>query len=214
MKSDVRIPALILCLMGIGAGSCAHKIVQPGVPGRPTRAIAAGSAVDLSSVQFTAADVKFMQDMIHHHAQALDMTTLVASRTSVERMKLLSRRIEISQSDEILMMRRWLEIRGQQAPGEHAHHAPGAPLMPGMLTAEEMSRLSAATGAEFDRLWLEGMIKHHDGALIMVDDLFSTPGAAQESEIFAFASDVVADQKAEMDRMAAMLEELRNEIRP
>ena len=106
---------------------------------------------------------------------------------------------------------RWLEARGQEVPDIHDHHMPGATLMPGMLTPEEMDRLAAAKGADFDRLWLQSMIKHHDGALIMVDDLFSTPGAGQESEIFSFASDVLADQKAEMDRMAAMLEELQNE---
>ena len=193
--------------------ACAHRIVQPGSPGTPSRPITRRDAVNLSRVQFTAVDVKFMQGMIHHHAQALDMTALIASRTSIAGMKLLGQRIEISQSDEIKMMQRWLEVRGQPAPDIHEHHVPGATLMPGMLTAEEMDRLAAAHGAEFDRLWLEGMIRHHDGALTMVDELFSAPGAGQESEIFAFASDVVADQKAEIDRMSAMLEELQNEIR-
>jgi uncharacterized protein (DUF305 family) len=154
-----------------------------------------------------------MQGMIHHHAQALDMTALIASRTAHEDMKLLGRRIEISQSDEIKMMQRWLEVRGQGAPGIHDHHLPGATLMPGMLTDDEMDRLATAKGAEFDRLWLEGMIQHHEGALVMVDELFATPGAGQESEIFAFASDVVADQKAEIDRMGAMLQEFQNETR-
>jgi len=105
------------------------------------------------------------------------------------------------------MMQRWLEVRGQEVTSEHAHHLPGAPMMPGMLTPEEMDRLAAAKGAEFDRLFLEGMIKHHGGALVMVDELFSTRGAGQESEIFTFASDVVTDQKIEMDRMGAMLME-------
>ncbi len=203
-------PAL---LVFFAAASCAHRLVQPGIPGAATRTIARREAIDLSKVQFTAPDVKFMQGMIHHHAQALDMTALIASRTSIERMKLLGQRIEISQSDEINMMQRWLDARGQEVPGVHDHHMPGATLMPGMLTSEEMDRLAAAEGVEFDRLWLEDMIKHHDGALTMVDELFSTPGAGQESEIFAFASDVVADQKAEIDRMGAMLEELQNEIR-
>jgi len=195
------------------ATSCAHRLVQPGSPGAPTRSIAAREAVDLSKVQFTLADVKFMQDMIHHHAQALDMTALIESRTSLDRMKLLGQRLEISQSDEIRMMQRWLGQRAQQAPDIHAHHMPGAALMPGMLTPEEMDRLAAAHGAEFDRLWLQGMIRHHDGALTMVDALFATPGTGQESEVFAFASDVVADQKAEIDRMEVMLEELQSETR-
>ena len=206
-----RIRAALLIVLG--ATACAHRIVQPGEPGTLSRTITPSEAVDLSKVHFTAADVKFMQDMIHHHAQALDMTALIASRTDLDKMKLLGQRIEISQSDEIKMMQRWLEVRGQQAPGMHDHHMAGATLMPGMLTPEEMDQLAAAKGAEFDRLWLQGMIKHHDGALLMVDQLFSTAGAGQESEVFAFASDVIADQKAEIDRMAAMLEELQNEIR-
>jgi len=202
---------ILVVLFFAALGACSPRIVQPGAPGTASRTIARKEAVNLSRVQFTPADVKFIQGMIHHHAQALDMTALIPSRTSLARMRVLGQRIEISQSDEINMMRRWLEARGQEVPDIHEHHMPGAQLMPGMLTPEEMDRLAAAKGAEFDRLWLQSMIKHHDGALIMVDDLFSVPGAGQESEIFAFASDVVADQKAEMDRMAAMLEELQNE---
>jgi uncharacterized protein (DUF305 family) len=183
-------------------------IIQPGAPGQPSQVISADKASDLSKVRFTAADVKFMQGMIHHHAQALDMTVLVPSRTRSENMRKLALRIQVSQADEIKMMQRWLEARGQEVPGEHAHHVPGAPLMPGMLTAEEMARLAAANGAEFDRLFLEGMIKHHGGALTMVQELFSAPGAGQESEVFAFASDVDADQRMEIDRMGTMLKEL------
>jgi uncharacterized protein (DUF305 family) len=148
-----------------------------------------------------------MQGMIGHHAQAVEMTALLASRTTSDAMRNLARRIEVSQADEITMMQRWLEARGQEIPGPHAHHMAGATLMPGMLTQPEMDRLAAATGAEFDRLFLEGMIKHHEGALVMVKELFATPGAGQESEIFAFASDVDADQRMEIDRMRGMLKE-------
>jgi uncharacterized protein (DUF305 family) len=185
------------------------QIVQPGAPGEPSRVIAADKAVDLSKVQFTTADVKFMQGMIGHHAQAIEMTDLLASRTANADMRKLAQRIELSQADEIKMMQRWLEVRGQDVPGPHALHMHGATLMPGMLTPDEMERLAAAKGAEFDRLFLEGMIKHHGGALIMVDELFSNPGAGQESEMFAFASDVDADQRMEIDRMGAMLKELQ-----
>ena len=118
-------------------------------------------------------------------------------------MRLLAKRIEVSQADEIKMMQEWLKDRGQEVPDAHAHHAPGAVLMPGMLTPEEMSRLAAANGQEFDRLFLEFMIKHHDGALTMVKELFSQAGAGQESEVFAFASDVDADQRMEIVRMGA-----------
>jgi uncharacterized protein (DUF305 family) len=187
-----------------GSGS-APTIVQPGAPGQSSRVITAEKAVDLSRVQHTAADVEFMQGMIGHHAQALEMTTLLASRTQSEDMRKLAHRIEVSQSDEIKMMREWLKNRRQTVPDEHAHHAHGAKLMPGMLTPAEMDRLAQAKGPEFDRLFLEYMIKHHEGALTMVNDLFTKPGAGQESEIFAFASDVDADQRMEIDRMGAML---------
>jgi uncharacterized protein (DUF305 family) len=184
-------------------------IVQPGAPGQATRVITTSQAVDLSRISFTPADVKFMQGMIGHHAQAVEMTTLLSTRTASDGMRMLAQRIEVSQADEIKMMQEWLKDRGQEVPSEHAHHAHGATLMPGMLTPEEMARLAAAKGPEFDRLFLEFMIKHHQGALVMVQELFSTRGAGQESEIFAFASDVDADQRMEIDRMGAMLKELQ-----
>jgi uncharacterized protein (DUF305 family) len=187
--------------------SAGLPIVQPGAPGTSSKVISPNKAVDLSNVQATKADIEFMQGMIHHHLQAIDMTNLLEQNTQSEDMRKLGLRMSLSQSDEIKMMRHWLEIRGQEAPGDHAHHMPGAPMMPGMLSEQEMARLAAAKGLEFDKLFLEGMIKHHTGALIMVDQLFKTPGAAQQSEIFAFATDVEADQRAEIDRMTAMLKE-------
>jgi uncharacterized protein (DUF305 family) len=209
-----RVAAIVLTVTALAACHSGHveanpPLIQPGAPGVPSHVITTSQAVDLSNVQYSAADVRFMQGMIHHHAQALDMTALIGTRTASEDMRKLALRIELSQADEIKMMQRWLEVRGQEAPSEHAHHAPGAPLMPGMLTPEEMDLLASASGVHFDRLFLEFMIKHHAGALIMVDELFSTAGAGQESEIFAFASDVVADQKAEIERMGAMLQELQ-----
>ena len=206
----MRVLALVLIVAAAascrtGGAASAPAIIQPGAPGQESKEVGAEQARDLSKVQFTPADVKFMQGMIHHHAQAVDMTQLLATRTSSEDMKRLALRIELSQLDEIKMMRRWLEVRGQEVPGEHAHHMPGAPLMPGMLSAEEMARLAAAKGPEFDRLFLEGMIKHHAGAITMVQELFNTPAAGQDSEIYAFASDVDADQRMEIDRMGAML---------
>jgi uncharacterized protein (DUF305 family) len=184
-------------------------IVQPGAPGQPSQVITAAKATDLSQVQFTGADVKFMQGMIGHHAQALEMTGLLATRTRSDDMKKLALRIDLSQDDEIRMMQTWLQARGQQVPNRNAMHMHGATLMPGMLTPDEMKQLSESNGAEFDRRFLEGMIKHHGGALTMVQELLATPGAAQESEIFAFASDVEADQRMEIDRMGAMLAALK-----
>ncbi len=186
-------------------------IVQPGAPGAPSRVIGADAAVDLSRVQHTPADVQFMQGMIGHHSQALDMTELVPARTSREDIPILALRIELSQQDEINMMERWLEVRGEPVPSLHRHHEPGATLMPGILTAEQMGRLAEGRGTTFDRLFLEFMIQHHEGALIMVDELLSTRSAGQESTIAAFAADVVADQRAEMDRMGAMLNAMLKE---
>jgi uncharacterized protein (DUF305 family) len=207
---------LALLLTAAAAASCRHAaapsrppLVQPGAPGEATRTISAEKAVDLSRVQHTEADVRFMQGMIGHHAQALEMTALLPSRSASDGMRMLARRIEVSQADEIEMMRQWLEARGQKPPDPHAHHMHGAALMPGMLTAEEMARLASAKGSEFDRLFLSFMIKHHEGALVMVDQLFAQSGAGQDSEIYAFASDVDADQRMEIERMGAMLKELQ-----
>lgn len=215
MKSrSLRIVILSLSLIlfaSCHATTQSAKIIQPGAPGTESHVIPREKAVDLSQVQATKADIEFMQGMIHHHLQAIDMTNLLAENTSSEDMRKLGLRMSLSQSDEIKMMRHWLEIRGQEAPGDHAHHMPGAPMMPGMLTQPEMDRLAAARGVEFDKLFLEGMIKHHNGALVMVDQLFNTPGAAQQSEIFSFATDVEADQRAEIDRMTAMLKELQKQ---
>jgi uncharacterized protein (DUF305 family) len=185
------------------------QILQPGAPGQESRVVSAAAASDQSKVQATAADIKFMQGMIHHHSQALDMTALLFTNSNSPDMKTLAKRIDISQKDEIGFMRHWLDVRGAEVPGEHAHHMPGAPLMPGMLTPAEMETLAAAKGPEFDRLFLEGMIKHHGGALTMVQELFATAGAGQEAEIFGFASDVDADQRMEIARMSAMLKELQ-----
>jgi uncharacterized protein (DUF305 family) len=202
---------LAVLLLAAAAAACrtasggGPAIVQPGAPGEASKVVGAEQARDLSKVQFTPADVKFMQGMIHHHAQAIDMVKLLETRTQSDDMKRFALRIQLSQDDEIKMMRRWLEVRGQDVPGEHAHHMPGAPMMPGMLSAEEMARLGAARGPEFDRLFLGGMIKHHAGAITMVQELFNTPGAGQDSEIYAFASDVDADQRMEIERMGAML---------
>lgn len=156
------------------------------------------------TLPFAPGDVAFMSGMITHHAQAIEMVNLLKSRTDSETMRMMALRIEVSQNDEIAFMRRWLDERKQPQPSEHAHHMPGG-MMPGMLTDAEMARLSAAKGAEFDRLFLEGMIKHHMGALIMVEQLFNAPGSAQQAEVFDFASHVDSDQRMEIARMTQML---------
>jgi uncharacterized protein (DUF305 family) len=192
-----------------GAEPAPPPIVQPGAPGEPSRVIDAAKASDLSQVQYIGADIKFMQGMIGHHAQALEMVELLKTRSGSEDLKKLALRIELSQDDEIKMMQSWLKTRGQQVPDRNALHAHGATLMPGMLTPDEMKQLADARAAEFDRLFLQGMIKHHGGALAMVAELLASPGAAQESEVFAFVSDVEADQRMEIDRMGAMLANIK-----
>ena len=211
-----RLPPLIVlaaislagCRSADPSGAPPRTIVQPGAPGQPSRTIAAVDA-PVYAIKHTAADVAFMQGMIGHHAQAVEMTDLLQTRTASADMKLLAKRIEVSQTDEIRFMERWLTSRKEPVPGPHAHHAPGAKLMPGMLSAADMARLTASRGVEFDKLFLEYMIKHHQGALVMVDELFASDGAGQEGDIHAFASDVVADQQMEIARMSGMLRELQ-----
>jgi uncharacterized protein (DUF305 family) len=183
----------------------APRIVRPGAPGEDPRIVGVEELRAPTSLPHTEADVLFMQGMIPHHAQALDMSALVEERTESEDIRLLARRIEISQRDEIALMGTWLEQRGEDVPGEHAHHMMGDHLMPGMLTAEDMAELASARGPEFDRLFLEFMIMHHEGAIFMVRELFSNPGAGQETDIFTFASHVDADQQIEIRRMSRML---------
>lgn len=157
-----------------------------------------------------------MQGMIMHHAQAVEMTALIESRTQNKEIRLLGKRISQSQSDEIKFMRRWLEVRGESIsmsmpdmsnmdmPGMNmsSHHH----LMPGMLTAEQMDALRNAKGADFDQLFLKGMIQHHDGALVMVRELFDTAGAGQDAELFNFATDVDSGQRAEIKIMQTLLD--------
>ena len=232
-------PAAVALLAVLGAStSWAQdddvRIIQPGAPGEPSKVISADDAANLAGILYTQADVEFMQGMIGHHAQALEMTELLETRSRSSEMRDLAKRIELSQDDEIEMMQEWLRSRGEDVPeirptlgggmdhgdgghgdgghgdGDHAghdmaEHGGGHHMMPGMLTADEMQALKDAEGPEFDRLFLEKMIEHHRGALVMVDDLLAQRGAAQESTIFAFTNDVVADQTAEMDRMGGML---------
>jgi len=183
----------------------APVVVTPGAPGTASTTAPASTATRPEALKATAADIAFMQGMIGHHRQAIEMVELLKTRSQRNDMKLLGKRIEVSQNDEIKMMSRWLEDRGAEVPGEHAMHMPGAHMMPGMLTAEQMTALAAATGPAFDKLFLEGMIQHHEGALSMVDDLFKSPGAGQEAHIFDFASHVDADQRMEIHRMRGML---------
>ena len=167
---------------------------------------AAAAQADPARPRHTKADVEFMQGMIAHHAQAIVMSDLVPSRTTRVPIRMLAERITVSQRDEIKLMGTWLQDHHGTAPSPDSHQMhSAATLMPGMLTADQIAELGAATGAEFERLFLEFMIRHHEGALTMVAGLFATPGAGQEVDVFRFASDVDADQRAEIRRMRALL---------
>lgn len=188
-------------------------VVQPGAPGQPSRILPPSTRGKVTPV--SRKDVEFMQGMILHHAQAVEMTDLIEARTENKDIRLLGARISRSQQDEIEFMRRWLRIRGESltpsSSGSHGRHSHGAHgrsgdgMMPGMLTPEQMTKMSRATGSEFDRLFLEGMIQHHIGAIDMVRDLFNTPGAGQDAEIFNFATDVDNSQRAEIKTMQTLL---------
>ena len=188
-------------------------VVQPGAPGQPTRRLPPSTRPTLPPV--SPKDVEFMQGMIMHHAQAVEMTALIESHTTNKELRLFGARISSSQSDEIAFMKRWLSARGE--PVSHAmpsmgtlmpgmHGASHSTLMPGMLTAKQMEALRNANGKEFDRLFLTGMIQHHNGALVMVRELFDTAGAGQDAELFSFATDVDSGQRAEIRVMEKMLD--------
>jgi uncharacterized protein (DUF305 family) len=194
-------------------------VVQPGAPGQPTRTLPPSTRAILPPR--SPKDVEFMQGMIMHHAQAVEMTALIESRTKNKELRLLGARIRQSQSDEMNFMKRWLEIRGEklsmpEMPGmdmsgmNHSGHNMSNhnhALMPGMLTRKQMDALKNAKGKEFDQLFLKGMIQHHNGALTMVKDLFETAGAGQDAELFNFATDVDSGQRAEIRIMQTMLGE-------
>lgn len=187
----------------------------------------------LLSAQANPADVKFMQGMIGHHSQALVMTALVSTNGASPAIRSMAQRITISQRDEIKLMQQWLRQHGQQVPvtddttttmmhdmsamhGNTAtsggatamRHDDMSAMMPGMLTGIQLESLRSARDTTFDRLFLTYMIQHHRGALSMVADLLATPRGGEDSDVFRFASDVDADQRAEIARMEQMLENL------
>jgi uncharacterized protein (DUF305 family) len=204
-----------------GESATAPVVVQPGAPGKPSKTLPSSTKATLPPL--SQADVEFMQGMIMHHAQAVEMTALIPSHTENKDVRSLGARISSSQSDEIKFMRRWLASRGEATSmampemsatadesgmdkSGHSSAPMAMALMPGMLTPEQMEALRNAKGAQFDKLFLTGMIQHHNGALIMVKDLFDTAGAGQDAELFNFATDVDSGQRAEIRIMQSMLE--------
>ena len=191
------------------SGDPAPNIVQPGAPGEGTRTLTPEELEGIKRTEHTEADVRFMQGMIQHHAQALRMTSFVPTRSRRRAIALLAKRIDLSQAGEIEQIRSWLEARDEEAPQLHrAHghaHGPGiGRLMPGMLTESQLEQLAARRGTSFDRLFLQSMIRHHEGAVTMVEQLYAGDAGA-EPEIDAFARHVDSDQQIEIDRMRALL---------
>ena len=203
-----------LFLVGTAAATAqqAAAIVQPGAPGEPGKSLNEKTVWTPAKAPF-AADVEFMQGMIMHHSQAVEMVALLRTRGKSPVLKSFGEKISVSQSDEIGFMQRWLESRGKPTTMKMDHsHMSAADmknmnmLMPGMLTPEQMAALAKARGARFDHLFLTGMIQHHGGALTMVDELFTTPGAGQDPVLFDFATDIENTQSAEIKIMRGMLD--------
>jgi uncharacterized protein (DUF305 family) len=218
IKVAAALPVVVALLCFLTSSIAAQQvepnqpiIVQPGAPGQPSRTLPSSTRATLPPL--SAKDVEFMQGMIMHHAQAVEMVALMDSRVSNKELRLLGARISHSQAEEMKFMKRWLQVRGEATsmPMPAMQHMPGMDmsqhrmLMPGMLTPEQMDALRRAKGPEFDRLFLTGMIQHHKGALVMVEELFNTAGAGQDSELFNFATDVDSGQRAEIRIMETML---------
>jgi len=207
------VPTLIATFMS--SGLAAHApIVQPGAPGEPTRSLDAAEATEIAKTAYSPADVQFMQDMIPHHHQAIEMSVLVAERTNNPDVIDAAGRIQSSQGDEIEFMQQWLAERGEDAPDPTAHHhMHTSHTMAGMASPEQMAELAASSGTDFDRLFLELMIRHHDGAVKMVEELMEQPGAAYDPVLFEFTSDITNDQAAEIERMNGLLTALSDDPR-
>jgi len=200
--------ALLLALTGTAA---AQQPPAGGVQTAATLSPAQQARADSGRPPYTSADVAFISGMIGHHAQAVLMAGWAPSHGASAGVRALCERIAVAQRDEIAFMQRWLRERHEPVPpaDPRGHLMAGMDhpmLMPGMLTPEQMAELDAARGPEFDRLFLRFMIQHHQGAITMVDQLFSAPGAAQDGPVFRFAVDVHADQTTEIDRMNLMLD--------
>ena len=208
--------ATLLILSSLAAAQQA-PIVQPGAPGQATRALSADEAIEIANTSYIAADVEFMRGMIPHHQQALEMAELVAERTNRPELVDIAGRIQVSQSDEIEFMQGWLTERGEEAADPMAHHGmhdgQEMPPMSGMATPEQMADLAAADGTAFDRLFLELMITHHEGALTMVSDLLSQSGSAYDPVLYDFTTDIKSDQRAEIRRMHGLWLQLSEDPR-
>ena len=192
-------------------GETAPNVVQPGAPGEPSRTLSPEELSKVEEPEYTAADVAFVQGMIHHHAQALRMAALVPKRSESRDLELMARRMDASQTGEIEQLRKWLLDRDEAAPllhRVHGHaHGVGQMQMPGMATEAELKALAQATGPAFDRRFLRLMIRHHLGAIQMVQELYAANGGL-EPQVDALAREIDSDQLIEIARMEQLLAEL------
>ena len=213
MSRARKIVVIVACVLALAACSGAEEqpdetpgqaapVVQLGAPGERNRVLTPREASELPVPSFTQADVEFVQMMMSHHSQALEMNAVVKSRTTSDDLPLLAERMDVSQRDEIALMQRWLEDHDQSTTASHDHGQ-----MPGMLTPEQLTQLSEAEGAEFDRLFLQSMIYLHEGAILMVEELLTGGEGGQESQIFQLAQHIDSDQRVEISRMKQLLAE-------
>jgi uncharacterized protein (DUF305 family) len=213
--------SFLLCGSVIAGAAMAQNapILQPGAPGQPTRPISPQDAIRIADTRYSPDDVRFMQEMITHHQQAIDMAALVKDRTNRQEVIGVARRIDASQADEMNFMKTWLRERGQvgpDAPAMHRMHAASGMAdhgVPGMATPEQMAAMAAAKGIAFDRMFLERMIAHHEGAVTMAKKLLDSPGSAYDPVLFEFVNEVINDQKAEIKRMNTLVPTLAEDPR-
>jgi len=209
-----RCLALLVAMLIPAASAADSPIVQPGAPGQPARELTADEAIAIANTSYSPADARFMQDMIPHHHQALEMAALVAERTNRQELIDVAGRINTSQMDEIEFMQQWLRERGEHVPKPTAHDAMHTShTMAGMASPEQMAELANSKGTDFDRLFLQLMITHHEGAVTMVEELLEQPGAAYDPVLFEFVNDVTNSQSTEIERMNVLLVGLSSDPR-
>ena len=213
-RASIRAFPGAIVLVAATLAAAQAPIVQPGKPGEPARELSAEEAVDIAVTSYSPDDVRFMQDMIPHHQQAVEMAGLVADRTNRPELSDAAGRINLSQRDEIEFMEKWLRDRGETVPDPSDHAAMHTDhRMAGMATPEQMAELAASRGTDFDRQFLRLMITHHEGAVTMVEELLERPGSAYDPVLFEFTTDVTNDQTAEIERMHALLITLSDDPR-
>jgi len=204
----------VILLSQVTISMAQTPIIQPGAPGETTRALSAEEAIKIANTSHSPADTQFMQDMIPHHHQAIEMAELVGDRTNRSELIDAAGRINAAQGDEIEFMQNWLRTRGERAPDPTEHGAMHTDhKMAGMATPEQMTELAQSDGVDFDRLFLQLMITHHDGALKMVKELIKLPGTAFDPVLFDFTTEITNGQTAEIERMNALLVGLSSDPR-